>query len=115
MITGGKQMSFRISDLMITVLLKEGLISECRPGFSSCPGGCSNPDTTFPEEKVDLSELTEIREILRYAISRVETPDFEHKNLPDTCEGIEVIEEKLQGALNELRSYKAKKEKSSDI
>lgn len=115
MITGGKKMSFKINDLMITELLKEGQISECRPGFSSCPGGCSNPNTTFPEEKVDFSELTEMREILRYAISRVETPNLEHKVLPDTCEGIEVLEEKLQGVLNELRSYKATKEKSSEI
>ncbi|MCR8982866.1 hypothetical protein [Brevibacillus laterosporus] len=108
-------MSFRINDLMITVLPKKGQISECRPGFTSCDGGCSNPNTRFPAEKVDSNELTEIKEILRHAISRVEAPDLEHKILPGTCEGIEALEEKLQGALNELRSYMATKENSKDI
>lgn len=109
MISGGKYMPFRINDLMITVLPTESDISDCRPGFTNCPGGCSNPDSTFPEEKDESNELAEIREILRHAISRVETPAVEHRIIPRTCEGIEALEEKLQGALNELQSYKASK------
>lgn len=109
-------MSFRISDLMITVLPQAGQLADCRPGFTSCPGGCSQPNTQFPpDEIIESNELIEIRAILRHAISRVEASNAVQPVLPDTSEEIEALEQRLLSALHELRSYKATIENAKDM
>ncbi|PEU18122.1 MULTISPECIES: hypothetical protein [unclassified Bacillus (in: firmicutes)] len=116
-------MPFRINDLMITVLPNIGKVMDCDGGCSEtcdggvtqCPGGCSG-EATFqsdhcPSNVIDPGELVELRELLRHTLSRVEAPGVVRKILPHTNEEIDALEAKLQGALYELRAYKATKEK----
>ncbi|PEY75484.1 hypothetical protein [Bacillus cereus] len=106
-------MLFRINDLMITVLPMRGeKIEAYNPTWelSPCPG-CSDMthSDTCPPSLVDPAELIELRELLRQTISVVEAQDLSEMVLPNTSEGINALEAKLQGALNELRDYKATK------
>jgi hypothetical protein len=106
-------MPFKIRDLVIHLLPSDlrlpGLGAECDAGSEVPPGAPPAPDPPGPDAQfLDPRELVELRVMLQIALAQLGGPVSEGELRPQAIEDLDEIEKRLTGALEDVRSQRAR-------